>query len=281
VRRAAMSKHAESVAKFYSHGAERRAREANGFLSFGYWPEGTRDYAEATEKLLDLVIEEARIEHPRAMLNVCSGNGIETVRLYERLRPTRIHGVDITPAHVEESRRRARALGIDDKVLFHRGDATRMPFDDASFSHIVGIEGMAHMKTREQFFAEAHRLLEPGGMLVMTDSIVKPNPSGLRARAIAALCARVWYMPPENLVGLDGYRAQLERQGFRVELARAIGDRVFPGFARFNVTREAILNDIEVRGLPVGLGLAFLCWLLGEAYARGVSDYLIVKAFKR
>ena len=41
-----------AVERFYGRGADRRAREADGFLSFGYWAEGTEDYYEAAEKLL-------------------------------------------------------------------------------------------------------------------------------------------------------------------------------------------------------------------------------------
>lgn len=276
-----MSEHGRAVEKFYSHGAERRALEANGFLSFGYWKEGTKDYGEATQNLLELLLDESGIEDPDLILNVACGNGIETVKIFERLKPRRIHGIDITRAHIETSRKRAASLGLSDRLVFQHGDACRTGFADETFTQVMGIEGIAHFDTREAFFAEARRVLEPGGLLMVTDCILRRLPPGLADTISSALCSRFWYMPRANWVSIEEYGTQLERHGFRVEFIRSIGDKVYPGFARFNVRRQAIMNNIQVRGLRVGLGLAFICWLVGDVYRRGVSDYVLVKAFKR
>src|SRR6185295_1529677 len=103
---------------------------------------------------------------------------------------------------------------------------------------------------------------------------------GLVTDAIARMCLRLWHMPRENWVDVHEYRTQLERHGFAVEFIKPIGDKVFPGFASFNVRRDSILNTVRVRGMPIGLGLVFISWLLGYAYNKGLSDYLIVKAVK-
>ncbi|HVH42846.1 MAG TPA: methyltransferase domain-containing protein [Labilithrix sp.] len=276
-----MNEHGAAVERFYSHGAERRALEANGFLSFGYWKEDTKDYTEATQNLLELLLEESGIENPDVILNVCCGNGIETARIFERLKPRRIHGIDITRAHIETSRARAAALGLSEQLVFEHGDACRTHFADETFSHVIGIEGIAHFDTREKFFEESRRLLKPGGMLMLTDCILNKLPPGVADELSSAACSRFWHMPRANWTNIPQYVAQLEKHGFRVEFVRSIGDKVYPGFARFNVRREAIMNNIEVRGLRIGLGLAFICWLVGDVYRRGVSDYVLVKAFKR
>jgi cyclopropane fatty-acyl-phospholipid synthase-like methyltransferase/phosphatidylglycerophosphate synthase len=279
--RVRLTPHGAGVEKFYSHGAERRAREANGFLSFGYWKDGTTEYTEATQNLLELVLDESGIEEADLVLNVACGNGVETMQIYERFKPRRIHGIEITRAHVETSRRRAAALGLSKQLVFEHGDACRTSFDDATFTQVIGIEGIAHFDTRELFIAEAHRVLKPGGLLMLTDCVLHRLPPGPADTIASALCSRFWHMPRANWTSIPEDRALLERHGFEVEFVRSIGDRVYPGFARFNVRREAIVNNIEVRGLVVGLGLAFICWLVGDVYRRGVSDYVLVKAFKR
>jgi len=275
------TRHGENVERFYSHGAEARAREANGFLSFGYWKDETRDYDEATENLLDLVLEQAEIDRPDLILNVACGNGIETERILERLQPRRIHGLDITRAHIDTCKKRAAARGLEDRMVFEHGDACQMPFAAEAFSHLVCVEGITHFDTRERFFAEAHRVLQPGGMLMLSDSILHRLPPGIGDEIASRVTSRLWHVPRANWIDIAGYRRQLEANGFRVEFVRSIGDRVFPGFASFNVRREAIANSIRVRGLPVGLGLAFICWLLGDLHRRGILDYVLVKAWKR
>jgi hypothetical protein len=54
--------HEEKVERFYSHGADLRAAQEGGALSFGYWTESTVDYRQATEDLLARVLKE---EAPR------------------------------------------------------------------------------------------------------------------------------------------------------------------------------------------------------------------------
>lgn len=276
-----LTSHGRGVQTFYSHGAEKRALEAKGFLSFGYWKDDTKDYTEAAENLLQLLLDESGIEDPDVILNVACGNGIETAKIFDRLRPKRIHGVDITRTHIETSRRRAEQLGLADRLVFEHGDACRTRFADETFSHVIGIEGIAHFDTRERFFAEARRVLKPGGQLMLTDCILHRLPPGMMDEVATRACSHFWHMPRANWVDIPEYTEQLERNGFRVEFVRSIGNRVYPGFAKFNVTASAIWNNIEVRGLPVGLGLAFICWLIGDVHRRGVSDYVLVKAYKK
>jgi erythromycin 3''-O-methyltransferase len=276
-----MNVHSEGVERFYAHGAERRALEANGFLSFGYWKDGTTDYAEAAQNLLDLLLDESGIDEADLILNVACGNGVETVQMFERLKPRRIHAIDVTRAHIEAAQKRAVALGLSGQLIFAHGDACRTGFDDGMFSQVLGIEGMAHFDTREAFFTEASRVLRSGGLLMLTDCILRQPPPVLMAEISFVACSRFWHVPRANWVTSEEYGRQLEANGFRVEFIRSIGDQVYPGFARYNARRQAIMNNIEVRGLPIGLGLAFICWLVGDVYRRGVSDYVLVKAFKR
>jgi len=55
-------------------------------------------------------------------------------------------------------------------VELHEGGAQALPFADASFSVATCVEVMEHVPTalREQAFREIHRVLRPGGRLIMT-----------------------------------------------------------------------------------------------------------------
>jgi SAM-dependent methyltransferase len=48
------------------------------------------------------------------------------------------------------------------------GDATRLPFPDASFDHLIASEVMEHIHDDEGALAELHRVLRPGGTLAIT-----------------------------------------------------------------------------------------------------------------
>ena len=67
-------------------------------------------------------------------------------------------GVDITPKHVELARER---VGSAAKVLL--GDATHLPFPDASFDYVYSHGVLMHSSEPQKIVEEISRVLRPGG----------------------------------------------------------------------------------------------------------------------
>lgn len=75
---------------------------------------------------------------------------------------------------VEYDRDDADALGrrLPDVRVVH-GDATALPFPDATFNVVVSFTMLHHVPTarqQDQVLAEAHRVLQPGGVFAGSDS---------------------------------------------------------------------------------------------------------------
>ena len=47
-------------------------------------------------------------------------------------------------------------------------DGTRLPFDDKSFDHVLCVEVLEHVPNPESMLSDIHRVLRPGGSLVLT-----------------------------------------------------------------------------------------------------------------
>lgn len=71
------------------------------------------------------------------------------------------HGVDLTDAAIEATRRRLALYGFSSAL--QRLDAERLPFDDASFDLVWSWGVIHHAEHPERIVAEIRRVLAPGG----------------------------------------------------------------------------------------------------------------------
>ena len=96
------------------------------------------------------------------LLEVGSGQGIFLNRLYARYR-ARCYGVDISPRSVSYADRRFRSPRLSYLV----GNATRLPFEDASFDFVVSFDVLEHVQDQPEAVREMLRVLKPGGKILI------------------------------------------------------------------------------------------------------------------
>ena len=80
-----------------------------------------------------------------------------------------ITGLELSPAMLALARRRAADLGR--AVSLHEGDAERLPFGDASFDTVVCVLSLCAIAHPRAATAEMHRVLVPGGRLLLLDHV--------------------------------------------------------------------------------------------------------------
>ena len=86
----------------------------------------------------------------------------------------RVTAVELSPEMAALGRRHADELGreIDLRV----GDAQALELADASFDTVVCTYGLCTIPDERAAIAEAHRVLRPGGRLVLAEHVRSPNP---------------------------------------------------------------------------------------------------------
>jgi arsenite methyltransferase len=126
----------------------------------------------------------------------------------------RVVGVDFTDEQIEKATRLRDRDGFA-HVEFTEASIDALPFEDGAFDVVIsnGVINLSPIKHR--VFAEAARVLRPGGRLAIAD-IVSGRPLKERTRRNVEL----WAACIAGAIPRDRYLETIEAAGFRVEEAR-------------------------------------------------------------
>ena len=272
--------HEQKVEKFYGWGVENYGDFHGGYLNFGLWEEGIGDYLAAAENMVRHVGTLAGLDGASRLLDVGCGMGSQDLYLLKTFGPQSIDALDVTWPHVEHARRRVREAGCEARVRFHHGTATRMPFPEESFTHVLSIEAPEHFDTREDFLRETYRVLEPGGVAAFADYTLKREPRNALERFVVGAARRLWKVPRVNVITTDAYRETMRRAGFVNVEVEEVGRLTIPGYYREQRRPETIRELTKIRGVVAGR----LGWVIDiavlKAYEMGLMEYVFVRAEK-
>ncbi|HUR88107.1 MAG TPA: class I SAM-dependent methyltransferase [Ramlibacter sp.] len=98
---------------------------------------------------------------PMRVLELAAGTGVVTRQLAVMLEPgASIVATDLNPAMIREAER----IGTARPVEWREANAMQLPFDDGSFDAVVCQFGVMFFPDRPHAYAEARRVLRPGGL---------------------------------------------------------------------------------------------------------------------
>ena len=111
----------------------------------------------------DLCRRLLKVKQPAHVLELAAGTGVLTRHLATQLPPeTTIVATDLNQPMLDEAAR----IGTARPVEWRQADAMQLPFEDRSFDAIVCQFGVMFFPEKARAFAEARRLLRPGGVVL-------------------------------------------------------------------------------------------------------------------
>jgi ubiquinone/menaquinone biosynthesis C-methylase UbiE len=150
------------------------------------------------------MVELLEVDPGDRILEVGFGPGVALAELLARASEGLVAGVDLSESMVRQARSRHADSIAAGRLEIRQGDASALPYDDATFDKACGAHVIYFWPDQERAVRELRRVLRPGGTLAL----------GYQERE---------HMPPGSASGLTMAGARLVGPGDVERIVRAAG----------------------------------------------------------
>ena len=246
----------------------------------GLWLRGDETSAEAVLQLVEVVAEAAGVTNGSRVCDIGCGYGSAARILAER--GAHATGITISAAQYAIA---SRQRGSDHNPSFVLGDWLANDFASESFDAAIAIESSEHMPDKAGFFTEAHRVLRPGGRLVVCAWLAAEQPTKRAQRWLLEPICREGRMP--HLGTVSDYKSLARAAGLTFQTYRDVSREVaptWPAIAR-RLALKLMTNPRYLRFLfsrhARNRVFAFTTLRIWTAYRAGALKYGIFTFVKR
>ncbi|KQV13288.1 MULTISPECIES: methyltransferase domain-containing protein [unclassified Kitasatospora] len=255
----------------------------------GFWDPGEvpglngADRHAATDRLVRELVSYAAVPPGSRVLDVGCGIGGPALHLAGALGCT-VEGVTLSARQAARANEKAQAAGVGERARFHQLDALGTGYPDESFGVVWALESLMHIADRVAFFAEAIRLLAPGGTLAVATWAVRDGELDEDERELVRQILVHQVMP--DFSSLEEHERLARAAGFAevatVDWSDAVANSWDPGFAQiqqFERGRSVMRDLARERGVDV-LGFFHAGPLMKKGFDTGVITYGALRATK-
>lgn len=183
----------------------------------------------------------ADLSEGESVVDLGSGSGMDVFFAADRVGQSgNVVGIDFTVQQLEKARRIAEESGFA-QVELREGRIEKLPVEGATCDCVIsnGVINLAPEK--EPVFAEAARVLKPGGRLAIADIV-----SEHQMKESIVCDADLWASCIGGAAQQDAYREAIEAAGLRIEEIRDnpyefISDRARDASAKYGVKSVSLL----------------------------------------
>jgi tocopherol O-methyltransferase len=252
-------------------------------LHFGYWDETTHTDFEAQLNTNQQLANRAGLKRGQKVLDAGCGVGGSSVWLAETY-AAEVLGITISADQVRHATENAALRGVSHLTKFSQQDYTKVEAEAASFDVVWALESVSCALVKREFFAEAFRLLKPGGMLVLSDGFRRKRPFATKAdEDLMAQFLKGWALP--DLATPEELTTPAKEAGFEDVKVEDVSERAEPSMlrlykiGRWTAPLAGILAALRLID-PVVAQCARGSRDQYIAYRRGLCGYLFLSARK-
>ena len=182
------------------------------------------------------------------LLDMAGGTGDVAFRFVKRAKGASAVVCDLTEPMLTEGRKRAEAESLAQSLDWVVGDAMALPFADASFDDYTISFGIRNVTRIADAMSEAHRVLRPGGRLMVLEFSQIPN----------EMLQKAYDLYSFNVIPAMGQMVAGDRGSYQylVESIRKFPDQ--DSFAA--MIRAAGFGQVKYRNLSMGIAALHSGW---------------------
>lgn len=183
----------------------------------------------------------ASLQERESVLDLGSGSGMDVFSAAVQVgEEGRVVGIDMTSEQIEKSGRLREEAGFG-QVEFIESHIEGLPLEDASFDAVISNGVINLCPGKEGVFAEAARVLRPGGRLAIADIV-----SEQQLKDSIVCDADLWASCIGGAAQQDAYRETIEGAGLRLEEVREnayqfISEQARDASAKYGVKSVSLL----------------------------------------
>lgn len=113
-------------------------------------------------------IQLLQAQQPKLILDVATGTADFAIEAM-KLKPAKVTGVDISAGMLKLGQEKINKLQLQNKIELKLADSESLPFSDNTFDAITVGFGVRNFEHLEQGIRDMHRVLKPGGTLVILE----------------------------------------------------------------------------------------------------------------
>lgn len=229
------------------------------------------EFVRAQQRLDEVVIATGSFQDGQRVVDAGCGFGSTIEALAARFDRMQLTGVNVDPRQLALC---GSVTGRGNAVRWIEADATALPLEARSVDRLLSVEAMFHFPSRRRFFAEAARVLAPGGVMVVTDIVLRPEAVGDPSFSGIARALLAGYGPWPDLEGRDSDHATLAAAaGLALTSRRDVTEETWPSH-RFTAPPELpdLLDLRTVEDPSLGAALA-----LRRLHRQRSLTYLVLR----
>lgn len=197
-------------------------------IHYGIWDQETNNFQEALLNTNRQMAALAEVQLNSRVMDAGCGVGGAAFFLASNF-ACRVEGISLSNKQIELAKGFSVALNLQKLTHFQVADYNKTPFEKESFDLIWACESLCYAENKNLFLAEAHRLLKPGGKMVLSDYFLTTR--GITdERQLMKRWGDTWAISQFN--EMNDFKNALQQNRFQIIEDKDFSQHIYPSSKR-------------------------------------------------